>query len=480
MTAREITHSLLHKVPKDTINQFLSIDKKPISVLLLSVIVGLLSGLIGSYFQKAVHLVSDNRTEWLSNQIVSMLPLGLAAFLISAILAIIGYYLTHRFCPEAAGSGIPEIEGAMDGMRPVRWWRVIPVKFFGGMGALGSGMVLGREGPTVQMGGAIGQMISDIFRVRNQDTRHSLLAAGAAGGLTAAFNAPLAGIMFVVEEMRPQFRYTLISIKAVIISAVMANIVFRYINGQAAVITMPQYHAPELTSLSLFLLLGVLFGIFGVIFNSLITKSQDFFSQLHHNNRKRFLLVGGSIGGCFGLMLLYMPQITGGGIWLIPNITEGGYAAGFLLLLFVGRIVTTLICFGSGAPGGIFAPMLALGTLFGYAFGLIVHNMFPEMDIEPGMFAIAGMGALFAATVRAPVTGILLVIEMTNNYYLILPLIITSLGAVIFAQMLGGQPIYSQLLRRTLKKDKLQQQDFALTQKIPAVTNAPNAERETQ
>ncbi|MFC3024886.1 H(+)/Cl(-) exchange transporter ClcA [Vibrio zhugei] len=474
MTAREITHSLLHKVPKDTINQFLSIDKKPISVLLLSVLVGLLSGLVGSYFEHAVHLVSDSRTEWLSNQIVSMLPLGLAAFLISAILAIIGYYLTHRFCPEAGGSGIPEIEGAMDGMRPVRWWRVLPVKFFGGMGALGSGMVLGREGPTVHMGGAIGRMISDIFRVRNQDTRHSLLAAGAAGGLTAAFNAPLAGIMFVVEEMRPQFRYTLISIKAVIISAVMSNIVFRYINGQEAVITMPQYHAPELTSLGLFLLLGILFGIFGVIFNSLITKSQDFFAKLHHNNRKRFLLVGGAIGGCFGLMLLYMPQITGGGIWLIPNITEGGYAAGFLLLLFIGRIVTTLVCFGSGAPGGIFAPMLALGTLFGYAFGLIVHNIFPGMDMEPGMFAIAGMGALFAATVRAPVTGILLVIEMTNNYYLVLPLIITSLGAVIFAQMLGGQPIYSQLLHRTLKKEKLQQQDFALSMQTPPANTAAN------
>ncbi len=172
-------------------------------------------------------------------------------------------FLVHRFAPEAAGSGIPEIEGAMDGMRPVRWWRVLPVKFFGGMGALGSGMVLGREGPTVQMGGSIGRMVTDIFRVKDDDTRHSLLASGAAGGLAAAFNAPLAGIMFVVEEMRPQFRYSLISIKAVIISAVSANIVFRLINGQSAVITMPQYQPPELDALWLFLLLGVLFGLFG-------------------------------------------------------------------------------------------------------------------------------------------------------------------------------------------------------------------------
>ncbi|NUW69897.1 H(+)/Cl(-) exchange transporter ClcA [Vibrio coralliilyticus] len=461
MTKREkIKQSLLASMPKDAINQFLSKDKTPVSVLILSLLVGILAGIVGTFFEIAVHFVSETRTDWLKQAIGSALPLWLAAFLISAALAFVGYYLVHRFAPEAAGSGIPEIEGAMDGIRPVRWWRVLPVKFFGGMGALGSGMVLGREGPTVQMGGAIGRMVTDLFQVKNDDTKHSLLASGAAGGLAAAFNAPLAGIMFVVEEMRPQFRYSLISIRAVIISAISANIVFRYINGQGAVITMPQYHPPELAALWLFLLLGAMFGVFGVIFNRLVTLSQDLFVKLHKNDRRRYLITGSCIGGFFGLMLLYLPEITGGGIGLIPTITNGGYGATVLLLLFVARILTTLICFGSGAPGGIFAPMLALGTLFGYAFGLIAHGLMPELMISPGMFAIAGMGALFAATVRAPITGILLVIEMTNNYYLILPLIITCLGAVIFAQLLGGQPIYSQLLHRTLKNEKLRQEDL--------------------
>lgn len=461
MTKREkIKRSLIAAMPKDAINQFLSKDKTPLSVLLLSLVVGILAGLVATLFELAVHFVSETRTDWLKDAIGSALPLWVAAFLISAALAFVGYFLVHRFAPEAAGSGIPEIEGAMDGIRPVRWWRVIPVKFFGGMGTLGSGMVLGREGPTVQMGGAIGRMVTDIFRVKNDDTRHSLLASGAAGGLAAAFNAPLAGIMFVVEEMRPQFRYSLISIRAVIVSAISANIVFRYINGQAAVITMPQYQPPELPALWLFLLLGVMFGMFGVVFNKLVTLSQDLFVKIHKNERKRYLITGSVIGGFFGITLLYMPEITGGGIALIPNITNGDYTASFLLLLFVARIATTMICFGSGAPGGIFAPMLALGTLFGYAFGLIAKGLLPELMIDPGMFAIAGMGALFAATVRAPITGILLVIEMTNNYYLILPLIITSLGAVIFAQLLGGQPIYSQLLHRTLKNEKLRQEDL--------------------
>lgn len=459
-TSEKFKQSLLVKVPKDTINQFLSKDKTPISVLLLSIIVGVLAGFVGTSFEHAVRFVSETRTDWLEAEISNILPLGLSAFLISATLAFVGYYLVHRFAPEAAGSGIPEIEGAMDGMRPVRWWRVLPVKFFGGLGTLGSGMVLGREGPTVQMGGAIGRMVSDLFRVKNDDVRHSLLASGAAGGLAAAFNAPLAGIMFVIEEMRPQFRYSLISIKAVIISCITATIVFRSINGQQSVIELPQYDAPQLKALWLFLLLGVLFGIFGVVFNRLVTLAQDFFARINRNERKRYLITGSLIGGFFGLTLLYIPELTGGGIELIPSISQGGYGAGVLILLFLGRIATTLCCFGSGAPGGIFAPMLALGTLFGYAFGLIAKSLFPELQIEPGMFAIAGMGALFSATVRAPITGILLVIEMTSNYYLILPLITTCLGAVIFAQMLGGQPIYSQLLNRTLKKEKLRDYDL--------------------
>ncbi len=465
MTRKEkVKQSLLAHFPRGAINQFLSRDTTPVSVLIQSCIVGVLAGLIGTLFELGVHFVSETRTDWLKNEIGNAIPLWLAAFLISAALAFIGYFLVHKFAPEAAGSGIPEIEGAMDNMRPVRWWRVLPVKFFGGLGALGSGMVLGREGPTVQMGGNIGRMVCDIFRVKNDDTKHSLLASGAAGGLAAAFNAPLAGIMFVVEEMRPQFRYSLISIKAVIISAISANIVFRSINGQQAVITMPQYQAPDLQALWLFLLLGVLFGLFGVVFNKLVTLSQDVFVAIHKNDRKRYLITGTILGGSFGLLLLYVPELTGGGIGLIPAVTEGEYGTNVLLLLFLGRILTTLLCFGSGAPGGIFAPMLALGTLFGYAFGLTAQTLLPDLPLEAGMFAIAGMGALFAATVRAPITGILLVIEMTNNYYLILPLIITCLGAVIIAQLFGGQPIYSQLLHRTLKNDKLRQQDLPTEQ----------------
>lgn len=432
-------------------------DRLPFSVLMLAVLIGAVTGLVGTFFQIAVHWVSAQRTEWLLHSITDRAPLWVSAFVISALLALVGYYLVFKFAPEAGGSGIPEIEGAMEELRPVRWWRVLPVKFIGGVGTLGSGMVLGREGPTVQMGGNIGRMISDIFRLKDRDGRHALLAAGSAAGLTAAFNAPLASVMFVVEEMRPQFRYNLISIKAVVIACIMSDIVYRSIRDSHAIIHMPQYADPGIGSLWLFLVLGIFFGIFGVLFNKLILWTQDWIVSLHKNSLKRYLVMAAMIGGFFGVLLLYFPNLTGGGEELIPHAIIGNFGMSVLIGLFVFRVITTLICFCSGAPGGIFAPMLALGTLFGLFFGTGAQHFFPELISQPGVFAVAGMGALFAATVRAPITGVILVIEMTGNYHMILPLLITTLGATLLAQMLGGQPIYSQLLHRTLKKEKLGQ-----------------------
>ncbi|NLS13816.1 H(+)/Cl(-) exchange transporter ClcA [Vibrio sp. SM6] len=426
----------------------------PFYVLILAAFIGCAAGLLGTVLDVAVHAIGHWRSGWLHSESLFSLPTWLVSLLLSTLLAAFGYYLVHRFAPEAAGSGIQEIEGALENKRQIRWQRILPVKFFGGISALGAGLVLGREGPTVQMGGAAARMTTDLLKLKDDNVRQALLAAGAGGGISAAFNAPLAGIMFVVEEMRPQFRYSLMSIHAVIIASVMADVVYRMIAGQSAEIQMPDYTAPALSALWLFLLLGGLFGVLGVVFNKLIAKAQDTFVALHQNKRSRFLLLGATIGATFGLLVIYMPQLTGGGIALINIIVSGEFGLGLLLLLFLGRLITTLICFCSGAPGGVFAPMLALGTLFGYSFGVIADWAVPSLELEAGMFAVAGMGALFAASVRAPITGILLVIEMTNNYFLILPLIVTSLGAVIVAQWCGGEPLYTQLLRRTLKNSQ--------------------------
>ncbi|CAH19983.1 putative CLC family, chlorine transport protein [Yersinia pseudotuberculosis IP 32953] len=441
----------------------------------MAAVVGVVTGLLGVAFDRGVDWVQQQRLLALANVADSALLVWPLAFIMSALLAMMGYFLVSRFAPEAGGSGIPEIEGAMEEMRPVRWWRVIPVKFIGGLGTLGAGMVLGREGPMVQMGGNSGRMIVDIFRLRSPEARHSLLATGAAAGLSAAFNAPLAGILFVIEEMRSQFRYSLVSIKAVFIGVITSTIVYRYFNGERAIIEVGKLSDAPLNTLWLYLLLGIIFGAVGVIFNALIFRTQDMFVRFHGGDWRKLVLIGGLLGGMCGLLALLHGNAVGGGFALIPIAAAGNFSIGMLLFIFIARVITTLLCFGSGAPGGIFAPMLALGTILGTAFGLSCAHFFPQYGIEAGTFAIAGMGALFAASVRAPLTGIVLVLEMTDNYQLILPMIVTCLGATLIAQFMGGKPLYSAILARTLAKQE--QARATVIAQEPAVENTPQTGR---
>jgi CIC family chloride channel protein len=417
--------------------------------------------LAGVAFDKAVNWIQYYRLGMLAEVAGDAWIIWPMAFLASASLAMFGYYLVRRFAPEAGGSGIPEIEGALEGLRPVRWWRVIPVKFFGGMGTLGAGMVLGREGPTVQLGGSFGQMVFDLFRLRKPEARHSLVATGAGAGLAAAFNAPLAGIFFVIEEMRSQFHYNFISMQAVFIGVIMSTVVYRYFNSSLILIDLGMVGDVALNTLWLYLIMGMAIGVLGVVFNHLVLKVQDIFQRIHGGNTTKWVLIGGLIGGLCGVLALVQGATVGGGFNMIPIATAGNYSLNMLLFLFVVRVVTSLLCFSSGAPGGIFAPILALGTLLGITYGTLCTLWFPEYDLPLGVFALAGMGALLSATLRAPLTAIALVLEMTGNYQLILPMIITSLGATLLAQFFGGKPLYSQILARTLAKQEANKADAA-------------------
>ncbi|CAK8744187.1 H(+)/Cl(-) exchange transporter ClcA [Sodalis praecaptivus] len=264
-------------------------DKTPVLILFMAALVGVL-------FDKAVNGVQALRIAALAELGQQTWLLAPAAFVLSALLAMMGYFLVCRYAPEAGGSGIPEIEGALEDLRPVRWWRVIPVKFIGGMGTLGAGMVLGREGPTVQLGGNLGCMVVDVCRLRGAEARHTFLATGAAAGLTAAFNAPLAGILFIIEEMRPQFRYNLNSIKAVFIGVIMASIVFRLFNGERTVIVVGKLAFAPVNTLWLYLLLGAIFGAVGVLFNALILRVQAVFLRLHGGDWRKIAAIGGLLG----------------------------------------------------------------------------------------------------------------------------------------------------------------------------------------
>ncbi len=426
--------------------RFLEAEIQNIPMFFWALLVGSMAGFVGAIFRiflVEMTLWREALVDWAQHfSILSwLLPITFSAVLVYAAIL-----LVRSFAPEAGGSGVQEIEGALDNVRPVRWKRVLPVKFVGGLLSLGGGLVLGREGPTIQMGGNIGQMIGEWFQV-SRDEVHTLVAAGAGAGLSAAFNAPLAGILFVLEEMRPQFRYNFVSVQCVLIAVAVSDIVVRMLTSQGPVVAMSDFPSPPLSSLWLFLIFGALFGLFGFVFNRLLVATLNFFAGLRGWS---YVLTGLYVGAFIGFLGWLFPDTIGGGYEVISQALGSKIPIATLLILFIARYGTTVLSYGSGAPGGIFAPMMALGTLFGMWFGHVAHVWFPGLVAHPGIFAVAGMGALFSATVGAPLTGIALAIEMTGNYQEILPLILTCMVATIVAHGLGGRPIYTVLLQRTL------------------------------
>ena len=283
---------------------------------LAAAIVGVVTGAIGTLF----HLIVDWMIGWPAF-LQSRLD-GVFLFLVSATIAAsmvaASLYLVRRFAPEAGGSGVQEIEGALAGQRPLRWARVLPVKFFGGLLSLGSGLVVGREGPTIHMGASVAGALSEWTKQRALET-NGLLAAGAAAGLAAAFNAPLAAILFVIEETRRQFRYTLHTYTGVAIAAILSTVVTEYIAGwgpdlEILVPVMP------LWTLTGFFVLGVLLGGMGVIFNKALLVSLD--AAMWINQRAPYVYPV-AFGALIGVLVLVLPDATYGGETLIkaPNAT---------------------------------------------------------------------------------------------------------------------------------------------------------------
>lgn len=426
--------------------------RSPLLILILAAVVGAFTGFLGSLFQIAINYIIHWRSGLNDLNVDSSYLQYILVFIVTACMGAISYYLVQRYAPESGGSGIPEVEGALLDLRPIRWWRVLPVKFFGGLTALGSGMILGREGPTVQMGSNLGKMVSDTCKLRNKESQHTLVATGAGAGITTAFNAPLGGILFVIEEMRGEFTYTKASIKAVLIGCVSACIVYQLMISSVPVLSIPTPSGVPLNSLWLFIILGLLLGLIGSCSNFLILHTRKYLELFYQKKEYFFVLTGAVLAGSFGVLAMFLPALTGGGFNIVPNVLEGLYSFYPLLLIFAFRFIATIICFGSGAPGGIFSPTITLGAICGVLFGFAIQAIFPEYNIELSSCAILAMAGLFAASIRAPLTGIVIVMEMTNGYMLILPLILTCVSATFMAQTLGATSLYSAILENTLTK----------------------------
>lgn len=351
--------------------------------------------------------------------------------------------------PMSTGSGIPQVKGILLGRMAMNWASVLAAKIAGGVLAIGAGMSLGREGPSVQIGACAGQGIGRLSQSSHRGLEaRTLLVAGAGAGLAAAFNAPLAGVIFGLEELQRTFSAAalLVSITAAVTAAAVTGLFF----GSSPVFSLGYLLPMPLDMLGWLAGLGLFTGALGRMFNPSLLLAQDFYERLGLKGMYKPLLPL-LLAACLGFVL---PEILGGGSRLVDALAVESYSLAFLCLLFAGKFLFTMLCFGSGVPGGIFLPMLVLGALGGAIFGhlLAAAGLFPAMYL-PDMI-VFGMAAYFAAVVKSPVTGSVLIMEMTGSFQHMLALLIVSLSAYAVSDLTGGRPVYAELLGRLLRKNK--------------------------
>jgi len=417
-------------------------------LVLAGLAVGALAGLAGSAF----HWVLDHAST-LRNGVIAtahatpwigwLAPVGLAA-----IASFTARWLVRRYAPETSGSGVQHIEAVLQGEdRPMRAV-VLPVKFIGGVLAIGSGLALGREGPTVQMGATFGHWLARSFKLEPADVR-VLIAAGAGAGLAAAFNAPLAGTIFVFEELLRRFNVRIAVATLSACSAALA--IMRALVGNHLVFSVPAIEINLFPGYLLFFIFGGLIGLLGVAYTQLIIASLNAADRMTGTPVE---LRAAAVGALVGLFAYFAPATVGGGESLVQaalTLTSGDSAA-IVALVLAMRFVLGPLSYAPGLPGGLFAPMLVIGAAAGALFGFAVGTVLPAVTIPLAAYVAVGMGALFVAVVGAPVTGIALVVEMTGATALFVPLLTACATALAVPTALGVRPIYDTLRERSAAK----------------------------
>ncbi len=420
----------------------------------LAIIAGAWTGVVVALFRLGLGLADRLRSALMLD--AHRWPVAGSVVVIAVITAsvVVARWLARRFSPYASGSGIPEVELALSGELPhTPLPRLLLVKFAGGLLALGGGMVLGPEGPSVQMGAVGARLIGVRFR-RAWPDLHALIAAGTGAGLAVAFNAPIAGAVFVLEELHRRFesRQALAALGASSTAILVARLFLGdaplfHVTGAAA--SGPGIPYAAAATWPLYLALGALAGIAGAMYNRCLTLALRMARRFDH---WRIRPQAAAVGVVVGLAGWFAPQLIGGGEKLTQSALLGTAAVGAVSLVLVVRFCLGAACYGVGAPGGLFAPLLALGAGLGVLCGTLCHSAFPGLGIYPQAFAVVGMAAFFTGVVRAPVTGIVLVIEMTGAFATLLPMLAACFAAMVAAKLIGVPPIYDTLRQELLER----------------------------
>ena len=362
-------------------------------------------------------------------------------FIVLAILGLLIDWLT-KWEADSAGSGIPQVYAEVKGHMEANWAKVLFSKVVSGVLTAIGGLSLGPEGPSVQIGGMAGKGIAKIFKGSKTDELR-LILVGSAVGITAAFNAPLAGVIFIFEEINHGFDKTLVFIA--LVSAIVSDFISKIIFGQSTILNFPVLDIP-LDSYWVLIILGVIIGLLGYGYNIGLIKSSDVLNNLKIPSWLKFVLVF----MLSGVVALLIPEISDGGHFMMDILDVAILSLSVLLVLLVLKYLFSMFSFSSGAPGGIFLPILVLGAYIGAIFGSVVVPAFGWQHDLIYRFIIISMAGFFAATVRSPITGIVLLAEMSGSTESLVAMIFVSLIAYVVPTLLGNEPIYESLYDRLL------------------------------
>lgn len=412
------------------------------------IIVGLIVGIIvGSFrflIEKGFHLIQGLYQDQ-AHLVVNLFIIVLFYLIICWLSA----KLT-RSEKDIKGSGIPQVEAELKGLMTLNWWGVLWKKYILGILAIASGLMLGREGPSIQLGAVGGKGIAKWLKSSPVEER-SLIASGAAAGLAAAFNAPIAGLLFVVEEVYHHFsRFFWVSTLA---ASIVANFISLLMFGLTPVLDMPD-NIPLMTldQYWIYLVMGIFLGLSGFLYEKAVLnvgRVYDLIGQKIHLDRAYYPILA------FILIIpvgIFLPHILGGGNQLVLSLTEQDFSFQVLLAYFLIRFIWSMISYGSGLPGGIFLPILALGSLLGALVGVICVNIGLVSQEQFPIFVILGMSGYFGAISKAPLTAMILVTEMVGDIRNLMPLGLVTLVAYIIMDLLKGAPVYEAMLEKCFQK----------------------------
>jgi len=403
-------------------------------LIVLSIVVGVLTGLGSVGFVYLLRLVTSLATETIAGSIFGIFgPAGLV--LLPAIGGLAAGPLITRFAKEAKGHGVPEVMTALATAGGRIRKRVVTIKVVASALTIGFGGPTGREGPMVQIGSAIGSGIGQLANLSGGHIR-TLVACGAAGGIAATFNAPIAGAIFAMEILMRRIQADFL---LVLLTSLSSTLIARHYLGNYPAFEVPRYDLVSAAELPFYFLMGLVCGLAAITYVRLLYRTEAWFSDWKFPEYLK-----PAVGGLYvGLILRFFPEVYGTGFPAMTSALYSQLTFDVLLMLFAVEMVGNCATLGSGGSGGVFAPSLYMGGMIGGAFGILIHFLFPEWTGGSGAYAMVGMAAFFAAAAKAPATSILILFEMTNDYRIMLPLMAATVGSVYLSHQLLPHSIYT-------------------------------------